>query len=173
MPVMDLSGLFGNVDTSQLVDVIEVVVRNRDVIDKLGRLPEFLDRLGDSLAGAGTEAKSAAVALVGQDGSSGAKGALGGAAHALSEIADSLSKGAGLLTAAADAAHKVPLMDRPADRIGEAATELGQSTSALGELATSLAGIVAVLDSVAHALDRVGDHLVDTSGQARGFLASS
>lgn len=172
MPVMDLAALFGRIDTDQLVDVIEVVVKNRDVIDNLGRLPEFLDKLGNSLSGAGTEAKSAALALVGTDGSSGAKGALSSASHALTEIVDSLTKGIAMIASAAEAAHKVPLMDRPADRLEDAAREMGESTAALGELATSLAGIAAVLASVAGALDKVGDHLVDTSSQARGFMAA-
>ncbi|CCI52845.1 hypothetical protein [Nostocoides jenkinsii] len=168
---MNLADLFGNLDTSQLADVVEVVAKNRDVIANLGKLPEFIGSLSTSMNGAGQEAKGAAVALIGNDGATGAKGALCGAAGALNEIVDSLTKGIAMIASAAEAAHKVPLMDGPASRLEEASREMSRSTSALGELAQSMATIAGVLGSVAGALDRVGDHLVDTGTQARGFLA--
>ena len=65
---MDLGNLLGGIDTDAIADVVKVVVDNRAMIEQLGRLPELFGRFADNLQGAGQEAGSAALALVGADG---------------------------------------------------------------------------------------------------------
>ncbi len=168
---MDFGKLFGGIDAGDLAQVVQVVIDNKDVIDNLHRLPELFGKIAASLDGAGQEAKAAASALVGPDGSSGARGALASASTALAGIAASLGKGIDLVDAAATSAHKVPLMDGPADSLAGAASSLRDSTNLLGELASSMTGIAEVLAQVGAALDKVGDHLSDTGSQAHGFRA--
>lgn len=128
-------------------------------------------RFSASLAGARPEAKEAAVALVGADRASGAKGVLEPAAGALVGIVASLDKGIALISDTAEAAHKVPLMDGLADKLAGAASEMSESTALLRQLSDSMDGIADVLAKVGAALDRVGDHLTDTSAQAQGFMS--
>lgn len=173
MRAMDFGKIFSSVDADDIADVVKLVVENREVIARLGQLPELLDQLGDSLGGAGSEAKQAAVALVGTDGKAGARGILEQTSSALAGIATSLTKGIELINDTAAATHKVPLMDGPATKLEGAARELSESTELLTQLATSMDSIADVLASVGGALDKVGGYLTDTSTQARGFMASA
>nr|HRW19954.1 hypothetical protein [Dermatophilaceae bacterium] len=135
-------------------------------------MPELFDKIGDSLDGAGQQAKAAALALVGDDGDSGARGSLGKASTALAGIVSTIDGGIARVSDAADHAAKVPLMGGVAGSLKEAATDLGQTTGQLGDLAESMAEIATVLAQVGAALAKVGEHLTDTSTQARGFLGT-
>lgn len=168
---MDFGKIFSSVDANDIADVVKLVVENRDVIARLGQLPELLDQFSHSLGGAGTEAKQAALALVGEDGKTGARGILEQTSTALAGIATSLGKGIELINDTAAAAHKVPLMDGPASKLEGAAREMSDSTELLTQLAASMDSIAEVLASVGSALDKVGGYLTDTSTQARGFMA--
>ena len=159
-------------DSNDIADVVRLVVDNKEVIAQLGQLPELFGKLSDSLAGAGAEAKDAAVALVGGNGAVGAKGVLENASVALTGIVASFAQGIDLLADTAAATHKVPMMDGPADKLEGAVKQLADSNALLGQLATSMDSIADVLAAVGAALDKVGDHLTDTSTQARGFLAA-
>lgn len=169
---MDFGKILGGVDSDDIADVVRLVVENKEVIAQLGQLPELFGKLSDSLAGAGAEAKDAAVALVGADGSAGAKGVLENASVALTGIVASLGRGIDLLADTASATHKVPMMDGPADKLDGAVKQLAESNTLLSQLATSMDSIADVLAAVGAALDKVGDHLVDTSTEARGFLTA-
>ena len=169
---MDLGNLLGGFDTDQVKDVVELVVRNRDVLERLGDLPELFERFGEGLDGAADQARAAGVALVGDDGEGGVRGTLDVAAAALKQIAGSLGKGASLLGDAADGVGKVPLMDTPAKRFASAAKELDSSTGTLGDLSEAMSTIAATLEDVGRALNGLGDSLADSGGQARGFLSS-
>lgn len=172
MRPMNFGRILDGLDADDIADVVRLVVENREVIARLGQLPELFDQFSDSLAGAGTEAKEAAVALLGGEGSTGARGVLEDASRELAGVVESFTKGIGLIQDTAVAAHKVPLMDGPADRLEGAAREMGESTALLSQLAASMDSIAELLGKVGAALDRAGDHLGDTSSQARGFLAA-
>lgn len=172
MPAMGFGKIFGSVDADDIADVVRLVVENREVISRLGQLPELFEQFSQSLAGAGAEAKQAAVALVGGDGAPGARGVLENASRDLAGVVESLNRGIGLIHDTSVAAHKVPLMDGPADTLEGAAREMLESTALLGHLAASMDSIADVLGAVGAALDKVGDHLGDTSTEARGFLAA-
>ena len=73
---MDFGKILGSVDADDTADVVRLVVENREVISRLGQLPELIEQFSQSLAGAGAEAKEAAVALVGSGSTPGAHGFL-------------------------------------------------------------------------------------------------
>ncbi|MEZ5097768.1 MAG: hypothetical protein R2731_17815 [Nocardioides sp.] len=168
---MDFGKLFGDLDLDQVKDVVELVTSNKDALALLGRLPEYLEKVADGLAGAGEQARSAAVALVGDDGRSGVRATLADSAEALSAIVASISAGADRIADAAESAAKVPLMDGPASRLASAAEEMGATTDRLGQLSTAMTTIGETLGTVAAALAKLGDHLDDSGSQARGFAA--
>lgn len=172
MPAMDLGKISGSVDADDIAAVVRLVVENREVISRLGQLPELFEQFSQSLAGAGSEAKQASFALLGGPDSPGARGVLEEASRDLAGVVASLTKGIGLIHDTSVAAHRVPLMDGPADKLEGAAREMLESTELLGRLAASMASIADVLGVVGAALDKVGDHLGDTSTEARGFLAA-
>lgn len=172
---MDFGKLLGEMDLGldldQLKDVVELVTNNKDALGMLGQLPDFLGKVADGLAGAGEQARSAAVALVGEDGSSGVKATLADSSQALASIVSSISAGADRIADAAESAGKVPLMDGPASRLASAAEEMGATTARLGELSAAMTTIGDTLGKVAEALAKLGDHLDDSGVQARGFAA--
>ncbi|MFZ2503263.1 MAG: hypothetical protein WAW88_11380 [Nocardioides sp.] len=173
---MDFGDLLGKLDDSlggeqagQLGDLIALVTKNRAALESLGKLPGFLAQLADALSGAGEQARSASVALVGADGMAGVRGTLDDTAEAVADIATALGKGVAKIADAAEAAARVPLMDGPASRLAGAAEEMGETTSRLGDLADGLETIADTLTKVGAALARLGDHLDDSGTHARGF----
>lgn len=170
---MDLGNLFGGINAQQIEKVIDLVTNNQDALQALGRLPEFFEKFADALEGAGEQAKEAAVALVGADGATGARGTLHSSSQALTQIVGSLGKGVDMIASAATSAAKVPLMDGPAQHFADAAAQMGETTNSLGELARSMEAIARTLDSVGQALAKLGAHLDDSGSQARGFLDAS
>jgi len=159
---MDIGKLLGGIDADKLQSVVKLA---KD-------LPAFFEKISDGLSAAGEQARAASVALVGDDGDSGVRGTLGDSSEALKEIVASLTKGVGLIGDAAESAAKVPLMDGPAKRFAEAASELGDTTGKLGDLAAGMASIADTLTAVGKALASLGDHLDDTGSQARGFVSA-
>jgi methyl-accepting chemotaxis protein len=166
---MDFGKLFGDVDLEQVQEVLSLVTEHKDALAKLGQLPEYLGKLADGLAGAGDQARSASLALVGEDGSSGVRQTLAEAGAALGSIVASVGAGAERLADAAASAGRVPLMDGPAERLAGAAGELSSTTEKLGELGTAMGTIADTLGQVGEALKKLGEHLDDSGAQARGF----
>jgi len=169
---MDLGDLLGGLDSKKfgdLGDLLDLVQRNKGALEAVGRLPEFLAKLGDALGQAGGQAREAAVALVGDDGKSGVTGTLADTSAALADITTALGRGVDKIAAAAEGAAKVPLMDGPASRLADAAADMGATTDRLGDLADAMDRIGEVLATVAAALAKLGDHLDDSGSQARGF----
>ena len=166
---MDFGKLFGDLDLDRLEEVVGLVTEHRDVLARLGELPAYLGRLADGLAGAGEQARSAAVALVGEDGASGVRSTLAEAGDALGTIVTSVGAGAQRLADAAESAGKVPLMDGPAERLAGVAAEMGDTTDKLGDLSAAMGVIADTLGEVGVALRRLGEHLDESGAQARGF----
>lgn len=169
---MDLGSIIGDLAGDDLKDVVDLVRKNRGVLERLGDLPELFDRFAAGLDDAADQARAAGLALVGDDGQGGVRGTLDVAASALTQIAGSLGKGASLLGDAAEGVGRVPLMDTPAKRFASAADELDASTGTVGDLSAAMTAIAATLEDVGRALTKLGDSLADSGGQARGFLAS-
>lgn len=168
---MDLGSIIGKLDGggSDLADLLELLTNNKEQLAMLGRLPDYLEKIATGLAGAGEQAKSAAVSLVGDDGTSGLKGTLADSSDALAGIVTAIGNGAARIADAAEAAARVPLMDGPAARLASAAEEMSGATEQLGKLATAMDSIGDTLAQVGAALARLGDHLDDSGTQARGF----
>lgn len=166
---MDLGDLLGKVDLGDLDEVLGLVRDNKESLAMLGRLPDYLGRLADGLNGAGQQARSASLALIGEDGKSGVRSTLAESAEALSAIVTSIGAGADRIKEAADKASRVPLMDGPAERLAGAASEMSDTTGKLGELARAMDTIGDTLAQVGEALAKLGDHLDDSGAQARGF----
>lgn len=173
MELGNLGNLLGGLDGDKIAEVVNLVIANRAAIEQLAKLPEFIGGLAGHLDGAGEQAVTAAHALVGDDGASGARGALASASTALAGIASTLGDGVARIADTAESASHVPLMGGAAGHLADAAQQMGESTSQLSALAASMGQIADVLDEVANALANVGQHLRDTGSQARGFLATS
>lgn len=169
---MGLGSLLDDLAGDDIKDVIDLVRKNRGVLEKLSDLPELFDKFAAGLDAAADQAKAAGLALVGDDGQGGVRGTLDVAAVALKQISGSIGKGASLLGDAADGVGKVPLMDGPAKKFGSAASELESSTGTVGDLSEAMRTIAQTLEDVGRALTRLGDSLADSGGQARGFLSS-
>ncbi len=167
---MDLGGILGGFDTDQLKEVIDLVGDHKESLALLAKLPDFLDKIADGLAGAGEQARAAAVALVGDDGTSGVRATLSESAAALGSIVAAVGAGAERIAEAAASAAKVPLMDGPASRLSDAAEQMGATTDKLGDLATGMESIGETLASVAAALAKLGDHLDESGTQAKSFV---
>lgn len=166
---MDLGDLFGDIDLDQVQEVIGLVTDNKDALATLGKLPEYLQKLADGLAGAGEQARGAAFALVGEDGQSGVRATLSEAGAALASVVTSIGAGAQRIADAAESAARVPLMDGPAERLAGAAQEMGATTEKLGELARAMDTIGDALGAVGAALAKLGENLDDSGAHARGF----
>jgi len=170
---MDLGNLLNGLDLNDFNDVAKLITENKDSLAMLGRLPEYLDKLGDALGGAGEQARSASFALVGEDGRSGARSALASSSEALAGIVSALAAGADKISDAADGVGKLPMMDGPAAKLSGAADEIKGTTSNLGELAKAMDAIGDTLEKVGAALAKLGEHLNDSCTQARGFAQLS
>lgn len=167
---MDLGSILGKLDDSgDFADVVKLLADNKEQLALLAKLPEYFEKIAGGLAGAGEQAKSAAVSLVGDDGKSGLMETLASASDSLGRIATSIGNGADRIADAAESAARVPLMDGPAARLASAAKEMGDTTDQLGQVAESMDAIGATLAKVGQALARLGDHLDDSGTQARGF----
>lgn len=167
---MDLGKLFGALDGDDLEDALELVRKNRGLLEQLGRLPDLFATFAEGLDQAGGQARAAGIALVGEAGDAGVRGRLVQVAESMADLAGSLGKGVGLIDDAATGIGKVPLMDAPATRLSGAAGELGSATGNVQDLAESMGVIADALAQVGEALARLGDHLTDSGNQARGFL---
>jgi hypothetical protein len=168
---MDLGKLLGSLDGDEIKDVVELVRKNRGLLEQLGRLPELFASFADGLDSAADQARAAGLALVGE-GDDGVRGKLLQVAESMGDLAGSLGKGVGLIGDAADGIGKVPLMDSPAKRLAGAADELGSATDNVKDLAASMDTIADALATVGAALNKLGDHLAESGGEARGFLHS-
>lgn len=166
---MDFGELLGGIDLDEVKDVLALVAEHKDQLARLGELPAYLGRLADGLDGAGAQALSAAVALVGEDGTSGVRETLADAGTALGTIVSSVGAGAERLADAAESAARVPLMDGPAERLAGVASEMSSTTDRLGDLGEAMGVIAETLGEVGAALKRLGEHLADSGAQARGF----
>ena len=167
---MDLVGIFGGMDTDRLKELIDLVGDHKESLALLAKLPDFLDKIADGLAGAGEQARAAAVALVGDDGTSGVRVTLADSAVALSSIVAAVGAGAERIADAATSAAKVPLMDGPASRLADAADRMGTTTGELGDLATGMESIGETLAAVGAAIAKLGDHLGESGAQAKSFV---
>ncbi|MEI2811861.1 MAG: hypothetical protein V9F00_17225 [Nocardioides sp.] len=169
---MDFGDVLGSLEGKQFGDfgeIVELIQKNRGALEAVGRLPQFLEKFGDALGSAGEQAREAAVALVGEDGSAGVRASLADTSGALADITKALASGVDKIASAAESAAKVPLMDGPASRLAGAAEDMGATTERLGDLAKAMDEIGDVLAKVAAALAKLGDHLDDSGSQARGF----
>ncbi len=169
---MDLGKLLGSLDGDEITAVVELVRKNRGLLEQLDKLPELFAAFADGLDQAADQARAAGVALVGPGGDDGVRGRLLQVSESMADIAGSLGKGVALIGDAADGIGKVPLMDSPAKRLAGAAGELGSATDNVKDLAESMDTIAEALATVGTALSRLGDHLADSGGRARGFLHS-
>jgi len=167
---MDLGKLLGALDGDEIKDVVELVRKNRGLLEQLGQLPEVFASFADGLDSAADQARAAGLALVGPDGDDGVRGKLLQVGESMSDLAGSLGKGVELMGDAADGIGKVPLMDSPAKRLAGAADELGSAIDNVKDLAGSMDVIADALAKVGTALARLGDHLSESGGEARGFL---
>jgi hypothetical protein len=167
---MDLGKLLGALDGDEIKDVVELVRKNRGLLEQLGKLPELFASFADGLESAADQARAAGLALVGPDGDDGVRGKLLQVGESMTDLAGSLGKGVGLIGDAADGIGKVPLMDSPAKRLAGAADELGSAIGNVKDLAGSMDVIADALATVGTALARLGDHLSESGGEARGFL---
>lgn len=173
---MDLSKLLGSLDLDKLNDVVDMVWSNRDDLlasaDFARGLPDLLAGLAQGLGDAGSQARAAAVALVGDDGASGATATLGSSAGRLGSIAEALASVGSFVADAADDVEKVPLMSGPAKKLGKAASSITGTTGDLGSLADDLVALAEVLATVGRALATLGDSLDRTGSQARAFVST-
>jgi hypothetical protein len=167
---MDLGKLLGALDGDEIKDVVELVRKNRGLLEQLGKLPELFASFADGLDSAADQARAAGLALVGPDGDDGVRGRLLQVGESMTDLAGSLGKGVGLIGDAADGIGKVPLMDSPAKRLAGAADELGSAIGNVKDLAGSMDVIADALAKVGTALARLGDHLSESGGEARAFL---
>lgn len=154
---MDIGKLLNGVDLSLLT--------------KLGELPAFMSSFGEKLADAGNQARTAANALVGDDGKGGAAQALAAVGATLDGCKQQLGTATGLLTAAADAAKAIPLMGGPAGQVGEGVQAIAKVVDQLGELGGHMRNLSEVVTTVGAALGGLGDRLGDSGTAARGFAA--
>ncbi len=173
---MDLGKLLGALDGDEIKDVVELVRKNRGLLEQLGKLPELFASFADGLDSAADQARAAGLALVGpqggDEGDGGVRGKLLQVSESMADLAGSLGKGVGLIGDAAEGIGKVPLMDSPAKRLAGAADELGSATDNVKDLAASMDTIADALATVGTALNKLGDHLAESGGEARGFLHS-
>ncbi len=169
---MDLGKLLGAVDLDEVREVVDLVLQNKDLLGRLRELPELFASFADGLDSAADQARSAGVVLVGSDGDAGVRGTLGDAATSLVGIAPSLGQGVSLVGDAAEGIGKLPLLDTPARHLASAVDQLSEATGNLTDLAGSMTTIAELLETVGAALGRLGDHLAESGGQARGFLGS-
>lgn len=168
--------LGGSMDVKKLQQVVDLVWENRDEIvgsAKLAKeIPELVRTLAAGLSEAGTQARAAGLALVGDDGASGATARLGSSASTVGSIAENLSGIAKFVADAADDVKAVPLMGGPAKQLNAAAKKIEGTTGDLGGLADDLVQLSEILGTVGAALARLGDSLDQSGAKAQGFAAA-
>ncbi|MGL5808988.1 MAG: hypothetical protein ACRCYQ_03485 [Nocardioides sp.] len=169
---MDLGAILGRLDTDQMGDAVELVIKHQGSLEVLAALPGYLDKIADALAGAGAQSRAAALALVGEGGQDGVRDTMRDAAGALGEIASSVSKGVERIAEAAEGLGRVPLMDGPSKKLVTATTDLGGSAERLGELAVAMNTIGDTLGAVGEALAKLGDRLGESGAHTREFVES-
>lgn len=176
--MVNLGKLLGgdNFDIKKLQQVVDLVWDNKDDLANSAKvakdIPDLIRTLASGLSEAGTQARAAGFALVGDDGKSGATTRLGSSAKTLGSIADNLTSVAKFVSDAADDVHKVPMMGGPAKQLGGAAKTIHGTTESLGGLADDLVGLAEILGNVGAALSKLGDSLDSSGTKAQGFVAS-
>jgi len=167
--------LGGNLDIKKVQQVVDLVWDNKDDLANSAKLakelPDVIRTLARGLAEAGDQARVAGLALIGEDGASGATTRLGSSAATLGSIADHLTSVAKLVADAAGDVEKVPMMGGAAKQLGGAAKTIHDTTSGLGSLADDLVGLAGILGDVGAALSKLGDSLDSSSAKAQGFAA--
>lgn len=169
--------LGGNLDLKKLQQVVDLVWDNKDDLANSAKvakeIPDLVRMLANGLSEAGTQARAAGLALVGEDGRSGATTRLGSSAKTLGSISESLTNVAKFVADAADDVQKVPMMGGPAKQLGGAAKTIHQTTDGLGGLADDLVGLAEILGNVGAALSKLGDSLDSSGTKAQGFVAQA
>lgn len=168
--------LGGGFDAKKLQEVIDLVWDNKDDLANSAQfakdIPDLIRTLAGGLSDAGGQARAAGLALVGDDGKSGAGAKLGSSAKTLGSIAENLASVAKFVTDAADDIKGVPLMGGPAKQLGGAAKQIHGTTSSLGGLAEDLVGLADILGNVGAALNKLGDSLDQSGTNAKGFFGA-
>jgi transketolase C-terminal domain/subunit len=169
--------LGGNLDIKKVQQVVDLVWDNKDDLANSAKfakeIPDFIRTLASGLSEAGNQARAAGLALVGEDGRSGATTRLGSSATTLGSIADNLTSIATFVADAADDVEKVPMMGGPARQLGGAAKTIRDTTSGLGGLADDLVGLAEILGNVGAALSKLGDSLDASGTKAQGFVTQT
>lgn len=198
--VVDVGKIVGGLDPRKLQVVVDLVWNNKDDLVRLlamaQYLPDMARLLATGLSEAGAQARLASVALVGEDGQSGAMPTMSAGAASLGTLSDQLGKVSGLVSDAAGGVEKVgiptvlptftsvlgvkviagvevkslPLLAIPASKLGGAASTINASTSSVGDLAEGLETLAEVLAAVGIALGRLGDALDVTGKQAKSVV---
>lgn len=168
--------LGGSFDAKKLQEVIDLVWDNKDDLANSAQfakdIPDLIRTLAGGLSDAGGQARAAGLALVGDDGKSGAGARLGSSAKTLGSIAENLASVAKFVNDAADDIKGVPLMGGPAKQLGGAAKTIHGTTSSLGGLAEDLVGLADILGNVGEALNKLGDSLDQSGNKAQGFFGA-
>ncbi|MDQ3156920.1 MAG: hypothetical protein M3Q98_09370 [Actinomycetota bacterium] len=172
--MVGLGKLLGGVDPRKLTQVVDFVWDSKDDLVSAAlfarQLPELVLTLSNGLAEAGAQARAASIALVGEDGKSGAMPSMAHGAGSLGTISDSLGKMSGFIAGAADEVGKVPLMGGPAKQLGGAAASITGTTADLTGLGEDLLNMAGVLAQVAAALAKLGESLDVSSRKARTLV---
>jgi hypothetical protein len=168
--------LGGNMDIKKLQEVVDLVWDNKDELANSAQfakdIPDLIRTLAGGLSDAGGQARAAGLALVGDDGKSGATTKLGSSAKTLGSIAENLASVAKFVTDAADDIKGVPLMGGPAKQLSGAAKSIQGTTTSLGGLAEDLVGLADILGNVGAALNKLGDSLDSSGTKAQGFFGA-
>lgn len=168
--------LGGGIDITKLQEVVDLVWNNKDEFANSAKfakdIPDLIRTLAGGLSEAGGQARAAGLALVGEDGKSGAGTKLGSSAKTLGSIAENLTSVAKFVADAADDVHKVPMMGGPAKQLSGAAKTIHGTTTSLGGLAEDLVGLAEILGNVGSALNKLGDSLDSSGAKAQGFFGA-
>lgn len=174
--MVNLGKLLGGFDAKKLQEVVDLVWDNKDDLANSAQfakdIPDLVRTLASGLSDAGGQARAAGLALVGDNGTSGAGAKLGSSATTLASIAENLSTVAKFVTDAADDIKGVPLMGGPAKQLSGAAKTIHGTTTSLGGLADDLVGLADILANVGTALNKLGDSLDSSGTKAQGFYAA-
>jgi len=173
--MVDLGRLLGGFDSKKLQEVIDLVWDNKDDLANSAQfareIPDLIRTLASGLSEAGGQARAAGLALVGDDGRSGATTRLGSSAKTLGSISENFAAVAKFVTDAADDIGGVPMMSGPAKQLSGAAKTIHGTTASLGGLADDLVGLADILGNVGQALSRLGDSLDSSGTKAQSFLS--
>ncbi len=174
--MVNLGKLLGGFDAKKLQEVIDLVWDNKDDLANSAQfakdIPDLIRTLASGLSEAGGQARAAGLALIGDDGKSGATTRLDSSAKTLGSIAENLAAVAKFVTDAADDIGGVPLMGGPAKQLTGAAKTIHGTTASLGGLADDLVGLADILGNVGQALSKLGDSLDSSGTKAQGFVAA-